>query len=226
MLKKILVLFCAFALFGCVTTEEITQNANKKAKAAENVMSQKSVCCSSYSEMEFNTPDLQNRVDIPINSDRPTFEFPTGKSYFYSLELPALDEGELWLFTEWYENSRNNLGSVFSPSAVFLNEEYEVVGREIDIPICYYQAWTQKNLGFYARIMNIPENTASVVIFTNQNRIDQPVKYSNSATAAGAYVIYESAVNYDIPRSVDGSIRIWIPQRDGLEDAVSRRCRW
>ena len=224
--KIIVLFFSAFMLFGCVTTEEITQNANNMAKAAESLMNQKAICCDSFSEMEFNVSDLQSRLDIPINSDRSTFEFPTGKSYFYSLTIPVLDESELWFFTEWYRNSRGNLGSIFYPSVIFLNEQYKVVEQEIDIPICYYQAWTQKNLGFYARIRNIPANTTSVVIFTNLNAIDQPVKYSNSAAAGGAYGVFDSAVNYDIPRSVDGSIRIWIPKKDGLEDAVSRRCRW
>ena len=224
--KIILLFFSVFVLFGCVTTEEITQNANNMAKAAERLMNQKAVCCDSFSEMEFNNSDLQSKLDIPINSDRSTFTFPTGKSYFYSLTIPVLDEGELWFFTGWHENSRGNLGSIFYPSAIFLNEEYEVVGQQIDIPICYYQAWTQKNLGFYARIRNIPGNTKSVVIFTNLNTIDQPVEYSSSATTGGVYGVFESTVNYDIPRSVDGSIRLWIPKKDGLEDAVSRRCRW
>ena len=211
---------------GCASTTELTSAAQYRAiTAKERLLSETFPCCSEFSQLEYHFLSTNRTTAVFGGTPASVYEFDTGKSYIFGIELPALAAEEIILLrSEMLNGGRGSIPTVFAPHVLYLNEHYKPVDKSTVIALCFHRGWTSADVGYFGKLKSIPSTAKYAVIFTDLSSIGETIPYSSSAVAAGGGIITDINVEYDFPKSPEGSADIWIAEHDSRNKSILGNC--
>jgi maltose operon protein len=137
-LFKLLTVCIFLPLGGCaslnsVIPEQHVVSQSHTSEQASSALSAVTVCCNSYSTIQYKDMDTSGEWTVNIDQQSPAFQFPEGKSYFTAYRLPSNRGGFTISIASLFGKS------VLIPQVMLLDGEFNIT-RIISADKFEYQA--------------------------------------------------------------------------------------
>ena len=184
-INKFVVALLMVLLTGCASVSE-----------QKEVLVTKDVNISTYSDMQYSVPALDQAQSLTLSNDSPLFAFPNGKRYFSAASLPATQQ--LRFIT--YQSSIS--GSILSrnvliPRFAFLDANKQLMEVKTATEHRQLSATFFKSLSYEGRV-SVPAAATHVVIYA-ADKIDEPLLVALASAGEMSYTVttQEVATIYD-----------------------------
>jgi hypothetical protein len=99
---------------------------------------------------------------------------------------------------------------VFVPSVLILDENFREIGAPSELSLGFQRGWSHDGVGYFSELSVSAPTARYIVFFSDQTRLKQPVPYRSEAETAGGGVPITVKVHYELPRSVNGHLDVWL----------------
>ena len=189
----------------------MTTEAQERAGQALIALSHEPLCCARLDSIRY----------VPLTSDRASIEmqpskarvrtFPTGASYFQAVKLPdGPRPSTIGIRSALLNGGRGEIPTVFVPSVLILDENFREIGAPSELSLGFQRGWSHDGVGYFSELSVSAPTARYIVFFSDQTRLKQPVPYRSEAKTAGGGVPITVKVHYELPRSVNGHLDVWL----------------
>lgn len=213
---------CGLGLMACASTAKLNQQVQQVVSGQKAKLDASPTCCEKYSDMTY--VELSQSMQRFAISEGPARQFSEGKSYFLAIDLPsALGAPYLLIESNTVLWRRHGLPYIFKPSVIALDDNHDLSGRWVDLPLCYQQGWGHDKTGYFSAVKIDPLKHSKLVFYTSESALSESTRYENSATTAGGGLIVTINTQYDFPHSPLGDITIG-PMSSAMETYLRKGC--
>jgi hypothetical protein len=105
---------------------------------------------------------------------------------------------------------RGEIPTVFVPSVLTLDETFREFGASSELSLGFRRGWSHDGVGYFSELSIKDPAVRYLIFFTDQTRLKQPVPYRSEAGTASGGVPIAVKVHYELPRSVNGHLDVWL----------------
>jgi hypothetical protein len=225
MRRSLLLALCVFAS-GCASESEMLKAARDRSNSAVEQLDRQPSCCQALSGLRYEKLSPNRTSGTFPSVPAQVRSFPAGRSYFMAVEVPQ-DRGPAVIDVRsgMLGGGRGSMATVFAPSVLALDGDFAPVATPKELGLCFRRGWSKKDVGYFSSLEVDASQVRYLVFFTDRSRLRDSVPYDSSATTAGLGFVVNTNVSYELPRSPDGQLDVWL---DGATDSLGglpERCR-
>ena len=189
----------------------MTTEAQGRAEQASIALSHEPVCCARIDSIRY-VPLTHERASIEMQPDKaPVRTFSTGASYFLAVKLPDEPRSSIvGIRSALLNGGRGEIPTAFVPSVLALDENFREVGASSELSLRFQRGWSHDGVGYFSELSVSAPAVRYLIFFSDQTRLKQPVSYRSEAGTAGGGVPITVKVHYELPRSVNGHLDVWL----------------
>ncbi|WP_156966453.1 hypothetical protein [Algiphilus aromaticivorans] len=204
-------LLVAFMSGGCATIwqeqrENFLERSYAEYEAAES-------CCNSYRGFEYED-FAGSGVTFELGEGSPAYAFSYGKSFFSAFRIPAAARGRRIrvksMFVPGGMGGMIPASAMFLPVITFLAEDFSVKSTKVAMPETDHAGWLTDLEGGGVAFMDIPKESAYMVVHTEPERFDQAFAFSrtDSGNFVGDVYVTSGTHQFAVPFSPTGKVFI------------------
>ena len=127
-------------------------------------------CCKSPREFRYLDLAQEPEAEFELTDQSPAFDFPTGKSFFQGLKLPA--DHQAWRIKVRTDlRGMSSLGGQFCPSLTLLDRNFAHIETKYVQPIWQAPGLTERGY-FYAQYVSVGPGVAYIVVHMDRRNAD------------------------------------------------------
>lgn len=221
-----LMLVLGALLGGCASESEMLKAARDRSNSAIERLDREPSCCQALSGLRYEKLS-PSRISATFPSASPQVRaFPAGRSYFMAVEVPQDQRpAVINVRSEMLGGDRGSMATVFAPSVLALDGDFAPVAAPKELGLCFRRGWSKKDVGYFSSLEVDAARVRYLVFFTDRSRLQGSISYGSSATTAGLGFVVNTNVSYELPRSPNGQLDVWL---EGVTDSLGElpeRCR-
>lgn len=170
------------------------------------------LCCTQFSQFDFNEPLPQSLERFKIGAKRPVADFGGSRSWFLAFHLPDTDAAERpleVLFKSTLTGRWLHHSYLFAPSVVILDAAYRPLAIK-DVELCEYMGWTESTSGAFGHIVIDDPTARYFVVYSSAEQLQSSTYWEQSPTAFSTQSPVEmaSSGSYQIPHGPNGTLYV------------------
>jgi hypothetical protein len=198
-------------LSSCASEAQMTAEAQGRAEQASITLSHAPVCCARLDSISY-VPLTHERTSVEMQPDKaPVRIFATGASFFVAVKLPNAPRPlTIGIQSALLNGGRGEIPTVFVPSVLTLDANFGELGAASELPLGFRRGWNHDGVGYFSELSVSDPAARYLIFFSDQTRLKQPIPYRSEAETAGGGVPIAVNVHYELPRSVNGHLDVWL----------------
>ncbi len=196
---------------------------------ARQALADAELCCTQFSQFDFNAPLPSSLERFKIGSKRPVADFGGSRSWFLAFHLPERNDKQPLevLFKSTLAGRWLHHSYLFAPSVVILDAAYRPLRIE-DVELCEYMGWTESTSGAFGHV-SIDDPTARyLVVYTSGKQLGSSTYWEQSPTAFSTQSPVEmaSSGSYQISHGPNGTLyvgRLTDEYRKTVDNAICHK---
>lgn len=225
-MRPLLLLALGVFLGGCASESELRKAARDRSNSAIEQLDRQPSCCEALSGLRYEKLSPGRTSGTFPSASAQVRPFPAGRSYFMAVEVPQQrPPAVINVRSEMLGGGRGSMATVFVPSVIALDGDFAPVAAPKELGLCFRRGWSKKDVGYFSSLEVDASRVRYLVFFTDRSRLQDSVPYDSSATTAGLGFVVNTNVSYELPRSPDGQLDVWLEGATDSLGGLPERCR-